>query len=74
MDFVRLSDFKISRKRRVFSLLKIRTLDKVQKPISLSRKRFGNGICFRLQVRGRETRTLLGALEGANLNYWCNSF
>jgi hypothetical protein len=31
--------------------------------------RFGNWICFRPQVR-RETPTLLGDLERANLNHW----
>jgi hypothetical protein len=33
------------------------------------KQRFGNWICFRPQV-GRETPTLLGAIEKANLNHW----
>jgi hypothetical protein len=37
-----------------------------------NRKRFGNWMCFRPQVR-RETPTLLGPLERANLNHWDRS-
>jgi hypothetical protein len=35
-------------------------------------QRFGNWICFRPQVRGEETPTLLGPLDRANLNHWTN--
>jgi hypothetical protein len=35
----------------------------------LRTQRFGNRICFRPQVRGWETPTLLGPLERANLNH-----
>jgi hypothetical protein len=31
--------------------------------------RFGNGICFRLQVKGEKTPTQLGPLERANLQF-----
>jgi hypothetical protein len=34
------------------------------------RQRFGNCVCFRLQVMGTETATLLGPLEIANLDHW----
>jgi hypothetical protein len=35
-------------------------------------QRFGNWICFRPQVRGLKTTTLLGPLERANLNQWAS--
>jgi hypothetical protein len=37
---------------------------------SKERNVFGNWICFRRQVRGWETPTVLGMLERANLNHW----
>jgi hypothetical protein len=35
-----------------------------------NRKRFGNLLCFRLQVKLWKALTLLGPLEGANLIHW----
>jgi hypothetical protein len=40
-------------------------------PVLQKTRRFGNWICFRLQVKvGETTPTQLGPLERANLNHW----
>jgi hypothetical protein len=33
-------------------------------------QRFGNWVCFRLQVSGRESPSMLSPLERAILNHW----
>jgi hypothetical protein len=40
---------------------------------SYKTQRFGYWMCFRLQVRERETPTVLGRLENTNQNLWTRS-
>jgi hypothetical protein len=48
-------------------------LDFVRRPVFKKRPEethFGNGICFRPEVKGGETPILLGPVERANPNHW----
>jgi hypothetical protein len=51
-------------------LLGFWTLSIVRYSRKYKTRRFGNWICFRLQMRGKTT--LLHPLEIANLNHWTN--